>query len=371
MVQRRINLSDLVFDEPLPWDLYPADPAAGPLLRKGQLLSDRLALGRMVESGLFAADAAPPSVLNLLNQSNQRLALLLHELRNKSDAEREVRDVARDVMQAVELNPDIALACIFLSQIAGTYAIRHCIETAVVAVLVARGMDKPARETLAITTAALTMNVGMLRHADTFQNKRSALSSEEMAIVRRHPEESVDLLTSAGVRDEEWISCVLLHHENDDGSGYPCGKTSDDITQNARLIGLADRYCAQVSARNYRRSMLPDQAMDNIFMDRQQSIDPALAEQFARQLGKYPPGSLVRLQNGTIGVVARRQWQGGAIEVQALRDASGALIKLNGDAAWAARSIEEPGYGIAEVLHEDQADVRFSMKLVWGEQATL
>ncbi len=371
MVQRRINLSDLVFDEPLPWDLYPADPAGGPLLRKGQVLPDRDALGRMLERGLFAADPATPSVLHLLNHSNLRLGHLLHELRNKSDAEREVRDVAREVMRAVDINPDVALACIFLSQIAGTYAIRHCIETAVVAVLVARGMEKSARETLAITSAALTMNVGMLRHADTFQNKRSALSSEEMAIVRRHPEESVDLLTSAGVDDEEWISCVMLHHENDDGSGYPCGKTSDEISQNARLIGLADRYCAQVSARNYRRSMLPDQAMDNIFLNRKQAIDPALAEQFVRQLGKYPPGSLVRLHNGAIGVVARRGGQGGAIEVRALRDADGALIKLDGDAARTGRSIEEPGYGIAEALHEDQADVRFSMKLVWGDQAKL
>jgi HD-GYP domain-containing protein (c-di-GMP phosphodiesterase class II) len=137
---------------------------------------------------------APPSVLHQLNQSNRRLELLLQNLRNERNAEGELREIARDVIDAVALNPDIALATIFLSQIAGTYAVRHCIETAVVTVVMARCMDKSAADTLTVAAAALTMNVGMLRHHEGFQNKNTPLSNEEMAIVRRHPEESADLL---------------------------------------------------------------------------------------------------------------------------------------------------------------------------------
>jgi HD-GYP domain-containing protein (c-di-GMP phosphodiesterase class II) len=90
----------------------------------------------------------------------------------------------------VDLNPDIALACIFLSQINGSYAVRHCIETAVVTVVIARAMQMSAASTLTVTAAALTMNVGMLRHHEGFQNKNTPLTSEEMAIVRRHPEKA-------------------------------------------------------------------------------------------------------------------------------------------------------------------------------------
>jgi response regulator RpfG family c-di-GMP phosphodiesterase len=43
-----------------------------------------------------------------------------------------------------------------------------------------------------------------------------------------------------------------MHHENDEGSGYPAGIASPEVTRNAKLLSLADRYCAQVSARNYR-----------------------------------------------------------------------------------------------------------------------
>lgn len=371
MVQRRINFSDIIPGAPLPWDLYSIEQSGEPLLRKGQLASDKNLLRRLLDAGLYVRDEAPPSVLHLLNESNHRLERLLHELRSKENAEQELRAIAAEVLRAYELNPDIALACVLLNQIAGTYAVRHCIETALVAILVAGGMGKGRKETLLITVAALTMNVGMLRHNELFQNKNTPLTSEEQAIVRRHPEESAEMLNCVGVDDEEWISCVMLHHENDDGSGYPGGKTSDQISQNAKLIGLADRYCAHVSARNYRRSILPDLALRNIFLEPKSPIDPVLAEQFVRQLGKYPPGSLVRLHNGEIGVVTQRGLDADGIQVHALRDSAGVAIPAATLAALAPRSTSAPEFAIAESLHEDDVGVRFSMKNVWGDQARL
>lgn len=368
MVQRRITLNDLVLGEPLRWNLFAAEAGGKPLLQKGQIVSDTSQLNSLLEAGLFAEDEPPPSVLHQLNLCNKRLERLLLDLRNEQNAEAELRDIARDVMQAVDLNADIALACIFLNQIAGTYAVRHCIETAVVALVVARGLGRTPAETLTVTAAALTMNVGMLRHHESFQNKSAPLTGEEMAIVRRHPEDSANLLKSAGVEDEEWISCVLLHHENDDGSGYPAGVTRPEVTQNAKLINLADRYCAQVSARNYRRSILPDQALRALCEDQQHAVDPLLARHFVEQLGKYPPGCLVRLANGEIGVVTRRVTlpDGDELHVHSLRDAAGVPLPTA-----AVRRTSDADCAIAEALSEDQAAIRFSMKQVWGAQASL
>jgi HD-GYP domain-containing protein (c-di-GMP phosphodiesterase class II) len=309
----------------------------------------------------------PPSVLHELNLANKRLEKLLGDLRNERNANADLRNIAREVVRAVELNPDVALACLFLSQIAGTYAVRHCIETAIVVVLVARGLDKPADEVISLTAAALTMNVGMIRHHDNFQNKPGTLSSEEMAIVRRHPEDSAEMLKYAGVEDEEWISCVLMHHENDDGTGYPAGMTREQITQNARLLSLADRYCARVSARNYRCSMLSDEALDKLLHDPKHPADPILQEQFHRQLGKFPPGVLVKLENGELGVVIARDSGDGVLEIHCMRDAEGKALP----AAATHRRTDQPQCTIVTALTEDQAELRFSMKQIWGAQAAL
>ena len=319
-----------------------------------------------LEAGVFAEQEPPPSVLHQLNLSNRRLERLLQNLRNERNAEGELSEIARDVIQAVELNPDIALACIFLSQIAGTYAVRHCIETAVLTVVMARSMDMSAASTLTVAAAALTMNVGMLRHHETFQNKNTPLTREEQAIVRRHPEDSVDMLKHAGVENEEWISCVLLHHENDEGSGYPAGVASPQVTLNAKLLSLADRYCAQVSARNYRKSILPDQALRNLIEDKTAPVDPVLVQHFQRELGDFPPGCLVRLANGEIGVVSQRLAGGDVLHIHCLRAPDGAVLSPA-----ALRRTADETCAIAEALSEDQASIRFSMKQIWGLQASL
>jgi HD-GYP domain-containing protein (c-di-GMP phosphodiesterase class II) len=307
-----------------------------------------------------------PSVLHQLNQCNRRLETLLHNLRNEHNAEGEIRDIAADVMRAVELNPDVALACIFLSQINGTYAVRHCIETAVVTVVIARSMQLNDASALTVTAAALTMNVGMLRHHEGFQNKNVPLTREEMAIVRRHPEESADMLRDVGVEDDDWISCVLMHHENDEGSGYPAGIASPEVTLNAKLLSFADRYCAQVSARNYRKSILPSLALRNLIEDKGAPVDPHLAGCFQRELGDFPPGCLVRLDGGEIGVVSRRQGCASGLQVHYLRDAAGAMLTPAQP-----RCINTGLGGITEGLTEDQASTRFSLKQIWGAQASL
>lgn len=309
---------------------------------------------------------ASPSVLHQLNACNRRLERLLHNLRNEHNAEGEIREIAADVIHAVEMNPDIALACIFLSQINGTYAVRHCIETAVVTVVIARSMQMNAVNTLTVAAAALTMNVGMLRHHEGFQNKNAPLSSEEMAIVRRHPEESADMLRCVGIDDDDWISCVLMHHENDEGSGYPAGIASPQVTLNAKLLSFADRYCAQVSARNYRKSLLPSLALRNLIEDKLAPVDPHLAGCFQRELGDFPPGCLVRLDGGEIGVVSRRQGCSNGLQVHYLRDAGGAMLSPAQP-----RCCNTGLGGISEGLSEDQAATRFSMKQIWGAQASL
>jgi HD-GYP domain-containing protein (c-di-GMP phosphodiesterase class II) len=308
-----------------------------------------------------------PSVLRLLNCCSASLEHLLNELRSQSDAEPELRAVAAQVLQAIALDADIALAAILLNRIAATYPVRHCVEVALVATLVARASGQTPQQTLVIAAAALTMNVAMLAQHDSFQSQNATLTRAERDTIQRHPQESVDLLQGAGVRDQTWLSIVLQHHEMDDGSGYPEAKIAADIAPQARLVGLADRYCALISARNYRRSMLPGLALRTLLAE----ASPELASHFNTELGPYPPGTLVRLCNGEIGVVARRArpqlgtcLSGPCIHV--LRGADGAPV-TDGDTHLrdGAQTL------ISEALHEDQVPVRFSLEQVWGAQAML
>lgn len=379
MIHRRVSISEVIVGDPLPWDVF--DPSGVLLLHKGFVVSDQKQVAALVERGLYAdfserrnmrtlsalqnlPKKEKPSVLRLINEANKRLEHVLLNLPNEVNAEAKILEIAKVVDFAVGLNSDIALACILLNQISGMYAVRHCTDTAIVSILVARTLQKSSDEIMSITAAALTMNIGMLSYHDRLQKKESVLTEAEFAIMRRHPQNGVEALQQAGIKDHNWLSYVLHHHENEDGSGYPNGLYGEDIPQNAKIIALADRYCARVSGRSYRKSLLPNTALRDIFIDQGKSIDPLLAAYFIKELGLYPPGTLVRLQNLEIGVVTRKGATATTPVVHAIISAGGGLLASPGR-----RETENHNYAIREALHEKKLTMRFAMHQLWGDEA--
>ena len=307
---------------------------------------------------------ASASVLRQINQAHRRLEYLLFNVERETGAQAQLLTVATQLMSAVDRHSDIALACILHNQDEGSYTVRHCIDSAVVAMLVARALGKGPHEIVTITAAALTMNIGMLHNHEQLQSRLNAISSQEIAVIRNHPQEGVNILKQAGIDDEDWLAYVLMHHENEDGSGYPHGKRGDDIPLNAKIISLADRYCARVSSRSYRKSLLPNEALTDILLADHRSVDPMLTACFIRVLGIYPTGAVVRLANGEIGVVSGKGKNSTTPIVHALVGADGILLP-----AAVQRDTASDSYAVREMLSDEQAGIRFRMHQVWGDAA--
>ena len=109
------------------------------------------------------------------------------------------------------------------------------------------------------------------------------------------------MLEAGGVRDEDWLCAVEQHHERPDGNGYPLGRS--DIDEKARLLRLADSYCAKLSPRATRPALTPDRAGRELFL--REATNP-MAHALIKELGLYPPGCYVRLASGETGIVLRR-----------------------------------------------------------------
>jgi HD-GYP domain-containing protein (c-di-GMP phosphodiesterase class II) len=375
--QRRLSLSDLVIGEPLPWDVYGAGDKL--LLRRGHVLESQHQAEELVERGLFIdgaqaervqvrkepqeSRAEAPSTLRVLNLSAKRLERLLYNLANESDVPAKVLEVGKAVAYAVGINSDVALACIQLNRTGGSYAVRHCIDTAVLALLVARAMRKDDAECQSIVAAALTMNIAMLRQHDRLQDKEDPLSDAERDLIRDHPHQGAAMLAEVGVDNPLWLECVRLHHENGDGSGYPAGACGV-IPDAARIVALADRYCAAVSPRKYKKTLLPAAALRDVLMGTGKTAEPVLAAYFIKELGTTPPGTLVRLQDGEIGVVTQRPGVLPSPVVHAFVGPRGSPLSFP-----IKRDTGKPLHAIREALGSEQATLRFSMQQLWGAEA--
>lgn len=88
--------------------------------------------------------------------------------------------------------------------------------------------------------------------------KSGPLGQDEWVQVRRHPELGAALLGDVSLQDiREWILC---HRERPDGAGYPRGLRREQIPLEARILAVADSYCAIVSDRAHRRARSHEEA---------------------------------------------------------------------------------------------------------------
>jgi HD-GYP domain-containing protein (c-di-GMP phosphodiesterase class II) len=213
-----------------------------------------------------------------------------------------------------------------------------------------------------VMCAALTMNIAMLDLQDVLYSQASAPTPEQNAQVHQHPAKGVDRLRALGVTDETWLTVLAQHHETIDGKGYPGGLSGAQITRDAQLLSLADRYGAMATGRGYRAAALPNVVLKQIFMDKDKGVDAQLAGLLVKTVGIYPPGSLVALANGDIAVVVKRTQSASQPVVRCVKTYRKEIL-----AQPRKRLTSEPAYAIARLI--PIADLGFALNpaLLWDE----
>ena len=130
--------------------------------------------------------------------------------------------------------------------------------------------------------AGLLHDLGKIGLPDAILQAPRALTDEEFAIVRRHPEFGHALLDGMGVEPvDDW---VRHHHEHWDGSGYPVGLAGEEIPLGARIILVADAFEAITADRPYRKAQSPDAALVELRRNAGTQFDPDVVAALGRVL---------------------------------------------------------------------------------------
>lgn len=100
-----------------------------------------------------------------------------------------------------------------------------------------------------IELAAPLCDIGNIGISKEILQKKTALTDEEAAIVQNHTNIGAKLLKDIHVNSDynDFISMSIdiaqCHHENWDGSGYPCGMAKGEIPLAAQIVAVMERYC--------------------------------------------------------------------------------------------------------------------------------
>ena len=71
---------------------------------------------------------------------------------------------------------------------------------------------------------------------------------------------------------------ILHHHERWDGTGYPAGKSAEDIHIYGRIAAMADVYDALRHRRCYKSPWTPEAVLAHMISESGKQFEPALVE---------------------------------------------------------------------------------------------
>lgn len=325
MSRIRLGPEDFPVGRQLPWPVY--DRRGVMMLREGSIIASERQRDTLLMRGAYRdTDAAlaraarrtasrvqspdkragPDNPLEHLYPCFSRLHMAFHKIEaGESDGLDGLMKLAGHLDRLYAQFPDAMVGAVHLVH-EYDYVLCHPVHCAILCRLMADDLGFESAHRHSLLAAALAQNLGMFRLQERLQRQTSPLTEEQKAELRRHPERSALMLEEVGCRDQLCLRAIRQHHERIDGGGYPAGLKGEEVSVEAQLVSLSDRYGAMISARAYREALQPREVLREFYAGAGGETDTELVQRMIARLGVYPPGSFVRLSNGEEAVVIQR-----------------------------------------------------------------
>jgi len=228
---------------------------------------------------------------------------VLDEVRlgNAFDVDKAKKTVA-ECVESILRNPD---ALMWLGKIRNVdnHVADHSLNVSIVAVAFGRYLQLEEEELKDIGLCGLLHDIGKMKIPPEILKKGNNLSQQEDAELKKHPLHGRNILMSNRSLFSGATDVAHCHHEHLDGSGYPRGLKETGISFYTRIITIVDLYDNFTTGHAGSPPKSSLAAMRHLYSLRGKYYDDQLVLQFIQCIGLYPPGSIVELRNGEIGIV--------------------------------------------------------------------
>jgi len=244
-----------------------------------------------------------PRAQAAVNNASDLLDKLVKDIRIGQSFEIErVEEIVEEMVESVVRNPDAAMWVARLrEEDISTYG--HGLQVSVYLTAFGRhlGFPKPQLEQLA--QVGLLLDIGKIKLPRYLLEKQGRLTTEEYEEAKRHVQHGIGILSETENIDPEIIRGIEQHHERMNGSGYPNGRTGDEIGIYGRMAGIVDTFAALTNHRPYAAAASSYEALRSISGWAGEFFHEPLVQQFVSSIGVFPVGSLIELSTGEVAIV--------------------------------------------------------------------
>ncbi|MBC8017683.1 MAG: HD domain-containing protein [Verrucomicrobia bacterium] len=185
------------------------------------------------------------------------------------------------------------------------YTFNHCVNVGVLAMALGASLGLDVMSVKSLGIAGQLHDIGKTLIPKIILNKPGKLSITEFDEMKRHPELGAKIIRDMERLDPHIAQIVLGHHLHFNRSGYPEWAQKLPFSQMIDIIAIADTYDAITTLRVYQHPVNPRVALTEMQKIVGTYLDGALVATFVEMMGKYPVGTLVRLDTNEVAVVYR------------------------------------------------------------------
>jgi putative nucleotidyltransferase with HDIG domain len=214
----------------------------------------------------------------------------------------QVKVVVKECVESMLRNPG---AMLWLARIkhSDEYTAEHSLRVAIYAIALGRELNLRQGELEHLGVCGMLHDVGKIKVPNEILNKPGALTAQELLIMQSHASEGRKLLMSNQQVTAAAVDVAYAHHERVDGRGYPRGLDAARIPYFAKIVAVVDAYDAINSDRVYSKGRSSLESLRILFEARDSHFDAELVGLFVRRIGIYPPGEIVEMSNGEVGII--------------------------------------------------------------------
>ncbi len=187
------------------------------------------------------------SLMDLLELLAGRLGLLIIKI----DLEREMVNVKTNLQNSIDLN---FATMNKILEYRDPYTVDHQKKVAKIALRIAAFKNYDNSSIQDLILAAQLHDIGKLAIPIEILNKPGPISKEEYNLIKTHVETSYELVASLPCSDSV-KRMIHEHHERENGSGYPNGLKSDQLSPLSKILIVADVISAMQEDRPYRKAL--------------------------------------------------------------------------------------------------------------------
>jgi HD-GYP domain-containing protein (c-di-GMP phosphodiesterase class II) len=212
------------------------------------------------------------------------------------------KQAVAECVNSVLHSPD---AVLWLSQLKNKdeYTAQHSLNVCVLSIVLGRHINLSEANLNTLGLCGMMHDMGKMLVPLYVLNKPSDLDADEALIMQSHTLLGRDLLRSSDGMHPCAVDVAYSHHERLDGKGYPRAIYKHDMSLFNKIVTIADMYDAITSDRVYQKGRTHLEATGILWAMAGIQLDPLLVVKFIESLGVYPPGCLVQMTNGAVGIV--------------------------------------------------------------------